>query len=66
MSQIADLSRSPDYYAARADEERRLAKSTTDLNARAIHMEMAERYAALARTNPARRSNVTRLRQSVG
>ena len=48
MSQDPSLSRSPDYFAARAVEERRLAMSCTDENVRAIHMEMADKYDQLA------------------
>jgi hypothetical protein len=49
MSQPTDLSRTPDYFAARAAEERRIADAATDLSARAIHLEMAKRYAELAK-----------------
>ena len=38
----------PAYYAARAVEERRLAMAAADPNARAVHLEMAEKYAQLA------------------
>ena len=48
MSQNPRLSRSPDYYAARAVEERRLAMASADQNVRAIHLEMAEKYDRLA------------------
>lgn len=48
MSQNSDLSRNPDYHAARADEERQIAESSADPNTRAIHADMAERHAALA------------------
>jgi hypothetical protein len=49
MSPNSDATRTPDYYSARAAEERRLALAATDPRARAIHREMAERYAVLAR-----------------
>ena len=38
----------PAYYAARAAEERRLAIASADPNVRAIHLELAEKYAELA------------------
>jgi len=49
MSKDPSLSRSPDYYAARAVEERRLAMAAKDQNVRAIHLEMAEKYDQLAK-----------------
>ena len=49
MSQNPNLVRNPDYHAVHAEEERRLAESTNDLNARAAHEQMAEKYARLAR-----------------
>lgn len=49
MSQDSNPPDNPDYYSARAAEECRLARATNDAKARAIHLEMAERYAALAR-----------------
>ena len=48
MSQDSNLTRAPGYHAARAEEERKLADSTDDANARAAHLEMAEKYARLA------------------
>lgn len=36
------------YYAARAVDERRLAMASVDAKARAIHLEMAARYADLS------------------
>lgn len=48
MSQDPNLARAPGYNAARAEEERKLADSTADANARAAHQEMAEKYASLA------------------
>lgn len=48
MSQNPDLSRNPDYFAARSVEERRLAISAKDPKARAAHLELAETYALLA------------------
>lgn len=38
----------PAYYSARAAEERRLATAASDPNIRAIHLELAEKYAELA------------------
>lgn len=48
MPQNPNLSRSPDYYAARAVEERRLAMASNDATAREIHLEMAQKYEQLA------------------
>jgi hypothetical protein len=50
MSQNPNLSRDSDYYAARAVEERRLAMACSDAKARAIHLELAEKYAEIAET----------------
>jgi len=50
MSQHSNHTPSPDYYAARSVEERRLAMATDDPRVRAIHLELAERYAVLARS----------------
>lgn len=47
MSQNPDLTRSPDYFAARASEERELASTATDPRSRQIHLELAERYEKL-------------------
>jgi hypothetical protein len=44
----SDLSRNPDYYSARAVEERRLAMAAKDPQVRAIHLQMAKKYAELA------------------
>lgn len=44
MSQNPDLQRSPDYYSARAGEERDRASAATDENARAAHLELARHY----------------------
>jgi len=49
MSRNSDLERSPHYHEARAAEERRLAMASSDPKVRAIHLELAERYDALAR-----------------
>jgi hypothetical protein len=49
MSQDTNLSRNPDYFAARAIEERRLAMAASDSNARAAHLELAEQYSRLAK-----------------
>lgn len=49
MSQDPDLHRNPDYYGARSAEERRLAMAAKDPKARAIHEELANEYARLAR-----------------
>ena len=48
MSRDPNPSGSPDYYAARAIEERRLAMAAKDSNVRSIHLEMAEKYDELA------------------
>jgi hypothetical protein len=48
MSREPNLNRSPDYYSARAIEERRLAMASTDPKVRAIHLQMANRYDVLA------------------
>ena len=44
MSRDPNPSGSPDYYAARAIEERRLAMAAKDSKVRSIHLEMAEKY----------------------
>ena len=49
MSRDSNLTRNPDYHAARAIEERRLAMAAKDPNVRAIHLEMAEKYDRLAK-----------------
>ena len=49
MSRDPSLTRSTDYYAARAIEERRLAMAAKDPNVRSIHLEMAEKYDQLAK-----------------
>jgi hypothetical protein len=49
MSQDPELSRNPDYFAARAVEERRRAMAASDSNARAAHLELAEKYEELAK-----------------
>jgi hypothetical protein len=38
------------YFAARAVEERRMAMASKDPIVRAVHLEMADRYAALAKS----------------
>lgn len=50
MPKNPTLSRSPDYYAARSVEERRLAMRAKDPQVRAIHLKLAENYAQLAGT----------------
>jgi hypothetical protein len=45
------VSQDSSYYAARAIEERRLAMASTDAKVRAIHLEMASKYEALAGAN---------------
>jgi hypothetical protein len=50
MPQDSDFSRNPDYHAARAAEEQQLADGAADANARASHLEMADRHAKLAET----------------
>lgn len=42
------MSDNSSYFAARAIEERRLAMASSDPQVRAVHLEMAARYAALA------------------
>jgi hypothetical protein len=39
-------------YIARANEERRLAMAAADSKVRAVHLEMAARYAVLAGGDP--------------
>lgn len=46
------MSDQPSYFAARAIEERRIAMSSADPKVRAIHLEMAAKYALLAGANP--------------
>jgi hypothetical protein len=53
MSQDQDLPRNPDYYAARAAEERGLAKAAKDPAVRSVHLEMADRYDARSRAGEA-------------
>lgn len=48
MPKNPDLVRTPDYFAARAAEERDLAQRAADEKSRAAHLEMADRYAELA------------------
>jgi hypothetical protein len=48
MSRDPNLTRTPDYYAARAVEERRMAMASEEPAARAIHLEMAERYSKMS------------------
>ena len=50
MSQDPQTFSHSDYFAARAVEERRMAMATKDAHVRDIHLEMAERYAELAKT----------------
>jgi hypothetical protein len=42
------MSESSSYHLERADEERRMAMAATHPLARAAHLELAERHAALA------------------
>jgi hypothetical protein len=49
MSQNPNLARTPDYYSARAAEERKLADAAGDANARAAHAALAEHYEQLSR-----------------
>ena len=39
------------YFAARADEERRIAMASADRKVRRLHLEMAARYAVAAGTD---------------
>jgi len=48
MPQDPNLSRHPNYFTARANEERRLAMASKDPYVRAVHLEMAERYMQIA------------------
>lgn len=66
MAQNPKLSRSPDYYAARAVEERRLAMAAGNPKARAIHLEMAEKYAELAESGGAEPLHVVEEQQRSG
>jgi hypothetical protein len=50
MSKDPNLNLSPDYYSARAIEERRLAMSSKDQKVRAIHLQMADKYSELAKS----------------
>ena len=54
MSQDPDFSRHSEYFAARAIEERRMAMAAKNPHARAIHLEMAERYAEAAKADGGR------------
>ena len=51
MSQDPDLSPHSEYFAARAVEERRMAMAAKNPHTRAIHLEMAERYADAAKAS---------------
>ena len=53
MPQDPKLRRGPDYYAARAVEERRLAMAAKEDTVRRVHLEMAERYDARSRAGEA-------------
>ena len=48
MSRDPASPKDSNYYAARALEERRLAMAAKNPNARAAHLELAQRYAELA------------------
>jgi hypothetical protein len=48
MAQNPDLARNPDYFSARAVEERQLAAGARDPKARAAHLQLAEKYSELA------------------
>ncbi len=54
----------PDYYEARAVEERRLAMAAKDSNARAAHLEMAEKYAQLAKSDQTETSVISSKQQT--
>ncbi len=49
MSQDQDSHRDSSYFEARAVEERRMAMAASDANVRAVHLEMADRYAEAAK-----------------
>jgi hypothetical protein len=51
MSQDPELFPHSSYFEARAIEERRMAMAAKDPHVRAIHLEMAERYAEAAKAN---------------
>ena len=53
MSQDPNLSRNPDYYAARSIEERRMAMAAKDPNVRQVHLDLADKYAEAAKTGGA-------------
>ena len=40
------------YHAARAAEERHIALGASNLKARAIHLDLADRYDSLVEANP--------------
>lgn len=63
MPQNPSLHRTPDYHSARAAEERRLAETAQDPNARAAHERLAEQYERLARGGA---EQVTEIRQRAG
>jgi hypothetical protein len=48
MPQNPDLARNPDYFSARATEERQLAATARDAKARAAHLQLAQKYSELA------------------
>jgi hypothetical protein len=66
MSQDFNASPNSDYHAARAVEERRLAMAAKDPKVRAIHLEMADRYARLAETGGIAPAQVIGEQQSAG
>lgn len=47
MNDTDSDARKPDYYARRAEQEQALAARSADPSARRVHIELAERYAAL-------------------
>jgi hypothetical protein len=46
------MSSDQSYYAARANQERRLAMAAADPNVRRVHLELAAEYALRAGANP--------------
>lgn len=66
MSRDPNLSRNSDYYTARAVEERRLAMAAKNPNARAAHLELAQKYAELAQSDDHEVPQAIGERQNVG
>lgn len=54
------MSPNASYFAARADEERRIALASDDPNVRRVHLEMAARYAIAAGADASLSNEITR------